>query len=108
MKKLLLLPLLLLTLTLSSSALKKDYSTITVTASEIFCAGWDTEETNISNDSLLNIYWDVTRAVIFDNNKLMEIDVEDWKPYGSSDIEIKSVKGKIYVKSLKDVILLGD
>ena len=108
MKKLLMLSLLLLTLTLSSCELKKDYSTITVTGNRFFHTGWATEPLSNPTESLLDIDWDITRAVIFDNNKLIEIDVEDWKPCGSSDIEIKSVKEKIYIKPIDDVILIGD
>ncbi|CAM2079715.1 MAG: hypothetical protein NSGCLCUN01_03943 [uncultured Clostridium sp.] len=108
MKNLLMLPLLLLTLTLSGCELKKDYYTITVTGNHFFHTGWDTEPLSNPTEALLDIDWDITRAVIFDNNKLLELDVEDWKPFGSSDIEIKSSKGKIYIKPIDDVILIGD
>ena len=107
LKKLLMLPLLLLTLTLSSCELKKD-STITVTGPRFFHTGWATEPLSNPTEALLDIDWDITRAVIFDNNKLIEIDVEDWKPCGSSDIVIKSAKGKIYIKPIDDAILIGD
>lgn len=108
MKKLLMLPLLLLTLTLFGCEFKKDYYTITVTGNHFFHTGWDTEPLSNPTEALLDIDWDITKAVIFDDNKLIEIDVEDWRPYGTSDIEIKSTKEKIYVKPMDKVILIGD
>ncbi|MCR2013769.1 hypothetical protein NSB31_29380 [Bacillus cereus] len=108
MRNLLIFTLLLLTLTFSSSDLKKDYFTITVTGKHFFYTRCDTEPLSNLSESLLGIDWDVTRAVIFDNNKLIEIDVDDWKACGSSDIEIKNAKGKIYIKPINDIILIGD
>ena len=93
LKNLLMLPLLLLTLTLSSCEFKKD-STITVTGTDFFHTGWATEPLSNPTESLLDIDWDITRAVILVNDKLIVVDVEDWKPCGSSDIEIKSKKVK--------------
>ena len=107
LKKLLMLPLLLLTLTLSSCELKKD-STITVTGNRFFHTGWATEPLSNTTESLLDIDWDITRAVILVNDKLIEVDVEDWKPCGSSDIEIKSKKGKVYLTHLNNVVLVGE
>lgn len=107
MKKLLMLSLLLLTLTLSSYELKKD-STITVTGTHFFHTGWATEPLSNPTESLFDIDWDITRAVILVNDKLIEVDVEDWKPCGSSDIEIKSKKGKVYLTHLDNVVLVGE
>lgn len=107
MKKLLIFPLLLLSLTLYSCELKND-EPLTIDTSESYYSEWAVQPISNQDKVLLDNNWEITRAIILFNGESIEIDVENWKDCGNSGIKIRSTDGKVYITHLNNVLLFGE
>ena len=107
MKKILILPLLLLTLILSSCELKNN-ETFTTDTYESYYSEWAVQPISNQEKVILDDNWEITRAIILFNGEPIEIDVENWKDCGNSGIKIRSTDNKVYITHLNNVLLFGE
>ena len=41
-------------------------------------------------------------------NESIEVDIESWKDYDDTSIQVKSTDGKVYLTDLKNVLLISE
>ena len=58
------------------------------------------------NRQILDTKWDFRKAIIVIGDREIEVDVQSWKDYTDTSIQITDTNGKTYLTNLKNVVLM--
>ena len=64
--------------------------------------------TGCGNRQILNTTWSFDRAIIILGDEKIEVQVESWKDYEDTNIQIKTKDGKIYLTDVKNVLMIKE
>ena len=60
------------------------------------------------NVQIIDTTWHYNKAIIMIGNKSIEVDIESWRDYDDTSIQVKSTDGKVYLTDLKNVLLISE
>lgn len=60
------------------------------------------------NRQIFDTAWKFEKAIIIIGNKELEIEVDSWKDYDDTTIQIKTKDGKIYLTDVKNVLMIKE
>lgn len=60
------------------------------------------------NRQILDTKWTFKKATIVIGNEAIHIDVDSWKDYDDTSIQIKDKNGKVYLTDIKNVLMMSE
>ncbi len=64
--------------------------------------------TGCGNRQILDTTWSFDRAIIILGDEKIEVQVESWKDYEDTTIQIKTKDGKVYLTDVKNVLMIKE
>lgn len=64
--------------------------------------------TGCGNVQIFDTTWSYNKAIILLGDERIEIEVESWKDYEDTTIQIKSKDGKVYLTDIKNVLMISE
>ena len=64
--------------------------------------------TGCGNRQVLDTTWSFDRAIIILGDKKIEVQVESWKDYEDTTIQIRTKDGKVYLTDVKNVLMIKE
>lgn len=60
------------------------------------------------NRQLIDTSWNFDKAIIILGEERLEVEVDSWKDYDDTTIQIKTKDGKVYLTDVKNVLLIKE
>lgn len=60
------------------------------------------------NRQIIDTTWKYNKAIIIVGEETIEVEVESWKDYDDTSIQIKDKNGNKYLTDIKNVILISE
>lgn len=60
------------------------------------------------NKQIIDTKWKFDKAIITVGNTTLEVEVQSWRDYDDTSIQITTVDGKTYLTDLKNVLLISE
>lgn len=60
------------------------------------------------NRQIIDTTWKYNKAIIIIGEETIEVEVESWKDYDDTSIQIKDKNGNKYLTDIKNVILISE
>lgn len=60
------------------------------------------------NRQILDTTWNFNKAIIVIGDEKIEVEVDSWKDYDDTTVQIKDKNGKTYLTDIKNVILISN
>lgn len=64
--------------------------------------------TGCGNRQIIDTTWKFNKAIIIIGEEKIEVDVETWKDYDDTTVQIKDKNGIKYLTDIKNVILISE
>ena len=64
--------------------------------------------TSCGNRQVLDTTWSFDRAIIILGDEKIEVQVESWKDYEDTTIQIRTKDGKVYLTDVKNVLMIKE
>lgn len=59
------------------------------------------------NKQILDTTWKFDKAIIVIDDEKIEVDIDSWKDFDDTTVQIKSKDGKVYLTDIKNVLMIG-
>lgn len=60
------------------------------------------------NRQIIDTTWKYNKAIIIVGEEIIEVEVESWRDYDDTSIQIKDKNGNKYLTDIKNVILISE
>ena len=60
------------------------------------------------NRQILDTAWNFNKAIIIIGEERIEVEVESWKDYEDTTVQIKTKDGKVYLTDIKNVLMIKE
>jgi major membrane immunogen (membrane-anchored lipoprotein) len=60
------------------------------------------------NRQVFDTSWSFTKAIIVIGDEKIEVEVDSWKDYDDTTVQIKTKDGKVYLTDIKNVLLMSE
>ena len=60
------------------------------------------------NRQILDTAWNFNKAIIIIGEERIEVEVESWKDYEDTTVQIKTKDSKIYLTDIKNVLMIKE
>ena len=64
--------------------------------------------TGCGNRQILDTTWSFDKAIIILGDEKIEVQVESWKDYEDTTIQIRTKDGKVYLTDVKNVLMIKE
>lgn len=59
------------------------------------------------NKQVFDTSWSFTKAIIVIDDERIEVEVDSWKDYDDTTVQIKTKDGKVYLTDIKNVLMMS-
>ena len=60
------------------------------------------------NRQILDTAWNFNKAIIIIGDEKIEVEVDSWKDYEDTTVQIKTKDGKVYLTDIKNVLMIKE
>ena len=60
------------------------------------------------NRQILDTAWNFNKAIIIIGEERIEVEVDSWKDYEDTTVQIKTKDGKVYLTDIKNVLMIKE
>ena len=60
------------------------------------------------NKQVFDTSWSFTKAIIVIGDEKIEVEVDSWKDYDDTTVQIKTKDGKVYLTDIKNVLFMSE
>lgn len=60
------------------------------------------------NRQILDTAWNFDKAIIIIGDEKIEVEVDSWKDYEDTTVQIKTKDGKVYLTDIKNVLMIKE
>lgn len=60
------------------------------------------------NKQVFDTSWSFTKAIIVIDDERIEVEVDSWKDYDDTTVQIKTKDGKVYLTDIKNVLMMSE
>lgn len=60
------------------------------------------------NREVFDTSWSFTKAIIVIGDEKIKVEVDSWKDYDDTTVQIKTKDGKVYLTDIKNVLMMSE
>ena len=60
------------------------------------------------NRQILDTAWNFDKAIVIIGDEKIEVEVDSWKDYEDTTVQIKTKDGKVYLTDIKNVLMIKE
>lgn len=60
------------------------------------------------NKQILDTTWKFNKALIVIGDEQIEVDIDSWKDFDDTTVQIKSKDGKVYLTDIKNILMIKE
>lgn len=64
--------------------------------------------TGCGNRQIFDTTWSFNKAIITIGYEQIEIEIESWKDYDDTSVQVKAKDGRVYLTDIKNVVLIKE